>query len=71
MTQLMGVILLLLLFIKLVFTVSNEQFLVDAYVKYINNRKQEALQYEFPTDARMYEPENKILEGNHSEKHIF
>lgn len=40
-----------------------EQRLVDYYVNLINNRTQEAFEYEFPTDARMYEATDKRLQG--------
>lgn len=36
---------------------------VDYYVELINNRSRDALGYEFPTDAKMYEPEDKVLRG--------
>lgn len=39
--------------------------LVDYYVELINNRTQEALRYELPTDARMYKPTNNTVEGTY------
>lgn len=44
----------------------NNQTFVDYYVNYIKNRSQEALKFQFPTDARMYtavdrEPQGKAF----------
>lgn len=39
--------------------------LVNYYVELINNRTQQALEYELPTDARMYKPTNNTIEGTY------
>lgn len=40
-----------------------DQKLVDYYVELIQNRTQAAQNYVLPTNARMYEPENKTIQG--------
>lgn len=40
-----------------------DQELVDYYVNLVNSRLAGEQHFEFPTDARMYEPENKTVEG--------
>lgn len=40
-----------------------DQFIVDYYVDLIADRTQKALDYEFPKDARMHEPNDKVPKG--------
>lgn len=40
-----------------------DQSLIDYYVDYINKHTEDALRYEPPKDARMYEANNKQLLG--------
>lgn len=60
----------LLIACMLVETHSTNESLVDYYVNLINIRNEEALTYEFPTDARMHMPANNIIKGKFSQKYF-
>lgn len=45
---------------------ATDQSLVDYYVKLVTERPQQAAQYEFPKDARMYEAKDTKLRGEFS-----
>lgn len=40
-----------------------DRTLIDYYLELIANRTKGAQNYELPTDARMYEPEDKTIKG--------
>lgn len=39
------------------------EHVVKYYVELINNRTEEALKYEFPSDARMYQSKDEVRRG--------
>lgn len=47
-----------------------DQAQVDYYANLIDERTQEALQYKWPTDARMHEAKDKNLRGIYTELQI-
>lgn len=47
-------------------TKTADESLVDYYEEWYNRRSVEALNYEFPTDARMYETANENPEGKNN-----
>lgn len=64
MKKLLGIFLLHLTFITTKTLASpNIDALLDSYEDWYNRRSEEALHYELPTDARMYEAENQNLQG--------
>lgn len=60
-TEFLVIILLISYSVKWVKAIESD--LVNYYVNLINNRTQEALKYEFATNARMYEPKDKKIRG--------
>lgn len=55
--------LLLLIMITQICTKETEDMKIDNMLKWYNKRSQEAAEYKYPTDARMYEAEDKTLIG--------
>lgn len=46
-----------------VFAQQNNELHLESYVRYLNNRIADALEYKFPVNARMHEAANKIPQG--------
>lgn len=57
--------LIYLAFIATTLACNDNEALVDYYEDFYNRRTVEALNYELPTDARMYEAENEYPQGKH------
>lgn len=49
--------------LSLLHSKTSGESLVDYYIKLIDNQTRKALEYEFPTDARMYEAKNTNIKG--------
>lgn len=43
----------------------NIEQIVDGYERWYDKRSQEALNYQFPTDARIHEAEDKVPQGKY------
>lgn len=44
---------------------THNQKVVDNYIKYIQERREKALKFEFPNDARMHEAYDKKIRGTY------